>query len=50
VADAINLAILAGKLKSKLKLALTDCYVLAVSKIHNTKAIFKKRKRNAKRN
>nr|MDO8043940.1 PIN domain-containing protein [Candidatus Baldrarchaeota archaeon] len=45
VADTINLAILVGELKSKFKLALTDCYVLAVSKIHDAKAIFKKREK-----
>ena len=37
-----NLAIEAGKTKLNYGLALTDCYVLAASKICNCKAIFKK--------
>jgi len=45
IADTLNLAILAGEIKLKLHLALTDCYVLATSKIHNAKAVFKKRER-----
>ena len=37
-----NLAIEAGKTKLNYGLALTDCYVLAASKIYNCKALFKK--------
>lgn len=40
--EDINLAIEAGKTKLNYGLALTDCYVLAASKIYNCKAIFKK--------
>jgi len=45
ITDKIDLATLAGEIKLNLKLALTDCYVLAISKIHNAKAIFKKREK-----
>ena len=48
VVDTINLAILAGDIKLKLRLALTDCYVLAVSKMYNAKAVFKKEKKRCK--
>jgi len=41
----LDLAIKAGKIKRELKLALTDCYVLAVSKIKNAIALFRKRER-----
>ncbi len=41
----LDLAIKAGKIKRELKLALTDCYVLAVSKIKNAVALFRKRER-----
>lgn len=37
-----NLAIETGKAKLNHSLALTDCYVLAASKIYNSKALFKK--------
>lgn len=37
-----NLAIETGKAKLNYNLALTDCYVLAASKIHNATALFKK--------
>jgi hypothetical protein len=37
-----NLAIEAGKAKLNYGLALTDCYVLAASKIYSCKALFKK--------
>jgi len=37
-----NLAIETGKAKLNYGLALTDCYVLAASKTHNCKALFKK--------
>ena len=37
-----NLAIETGKTKLNYGLALTDCYVLAASKMHNCKALFKK--------
>jgi hypothetical protein len=37
-----NLAIETGKAKLNHGLALTDCYVLAASKIYNCKVLFKK--------
>jgi uncharacterized protein len=37
-----DLAIEAGAAKFKFGIALTDCYVLAASKIYNAKALFKK--------
>ena len=48
ITDTVNLVTLVGELKLKLRLALTDCYVLAISKIHNAKAVFKKRERKMK--
>jgi hypothetical protein len=43
--EDINLAIETGKAKLNYDLALTDCYVLAASKIYNCKALFKKPER-----
>lgn len=40
-----TLAIETGRAKLKYGLALTDCYVLAASKIYNCKALFKKPER-----
>jgi predicted nucleic acid-binding protein len=40
-----NLAMEAGKAKLNYGLALTDCYVLAASKIYSCKALFKKPER-----
>ena len=40
--EDINLAIETGRAKLNYGLALTDCYVLAASKIYNCKALFKK--------
>ena len=49
-AEDINLAIEAGKTKLNYGLALTDCYVLATSKINNCKAVFKKPEREMQKN
>jgi len=46
----INLAIETGKAKLNYGLALTDCYVLAASKIYNCKALFKKPEREMLKN
>lgn len=46
----INLAIEAGEVKLNYYLALTDCYVLAASKIHGCKALFKKREKEMLKN
>lgn len=43
--EDINLAIETGKAKLNYGLALTDCYVLAASKMHGCKALFKKPER-----
>ena len=43
--EDINLAIEAGKAKLEFNIALTDCYVLAVSKICGCKSLFKKREK-----
>jgi len=43
--EDLTLVIETGKIKLKYRLALTDCYVLATSKIYNCKAIFKKREK-----
>lgn len=43
--EDINLAIETGRAKLNYSLALTDCYVLAASKMHNCKALFKKPER-----
>ncbi len=40
--QTIGLAVEAGKTKLDHRLALTDCYVLAASRIHGCKALFKK--------
>ncbi len=40
--ENMDLAIEAGAAKYKFCIALTDCYVLAASKIYNSKALFKK--------
>lgn len=45
-----NLAIETGKAKLNHGLALTDCYVLAASKIYNCKALFKKPEREMIKN
>jgi len=43
IADtSLDLALEVGKIKLRYKLALTDCYVLAISKIYNCTALFKK--------
>ncbi|MCS7365222.1 MAG: PIN domain-containing protein [archaeon GB-1867-035] len=41
----LQLALEAGKIKLKYNIALTDCYVIASTKIYNAKAIFKKREK-----
>ena len=38
----LNLALEAGRIKLHYKLALTDCYILAASKIYNCTALFRK--------
>jgi predicted nucleic acid-binding protein len=43
--QTIELAVETGKTKLDYRLALTDCYVLAASKIHSCKALFKKPER-----
>ena len=48
--ENINLATETGKAKLNYGLALTDCYVLAASKIHNCKALFKKPEREMLQN
>ena len=45
-----NLAIEAGRAKLSYGLALTDCYVLAASKIQDCKALFKKREKEILKN
>jgi len=45
-----DLAIEAGRAKLNYGLALTDCYVLAASKIHRCKALFKRREKEISRN
>ena len=43
IADTnLNLALEAGRIKLHYKLALTDCYILATSKIYNCTALFRK--------
>ena len=37
--------VVAGQIKLKYNLALTDCYVLAAAKHHNANAVFKKREK-----
>lgn len=46
----ISLATEAGKAKLNYSLALTDCYVLATSKIYSCKALFKKCEREMLKN
>jgi predicted nucleic acid-binding protein len=41
----LSLAIEVGKAKLSYRLALTDCYILATSKLFNCTALFKKRER-----
>lgn len=48
--DDTNLAIETAKVKLNHRLALTDCYVLATSKIHNCKALFKKPEKEMAKN
>lgn len=48
--EDLNLAIETGKAKLNYGLALTDCYVLASSKIYNCKALFKKPEREMLKN
>ena len=48
--EEVNLAIEAGRVKLKLGIALTDCYVLAASKVYGCKALFKKREKEMLRN
>jgi len=48
--EDMTLAIEAGKAKLNYGLALTDCYVLATSKIHGCKALFKKREKEMLKN
>ncbi|MEM2927946.1 MAG: PIN domain-containing protein [Nitrososphaerota archaeon] len=43
--SSLELAILAGKIKKKFNLALTDAYVLASSKLYHAKAVFKIREK-----
>jgi hypothetical protein len=45
-----SLVIEVGKAKLNHGLALTDCYVLAASKLHNCKALFKKREKEMLKN
>lgn len=48
--EDISLAIEAGKAKLKFNIALTDCYVLATSKIYGCKSLFKRREKEMLRN
>ena len=51
VADMpLPLIIEAGKIKHTFKLALTDCYVLALSKLRKCKAVFRHREEEMKKN
>ena len=43
--SGLTLDIEAGKIKYNYRIALTDCYVLAASKIYNATAVFKKREK-----
>ncbi len=49
VGESLDLALEAGRVKLKYGLALTDCYVLAVSRLHGAKALFKRREREMTR-
>jgi len=42
IGTSLELALEAGKVKLRYKLALTDCYVIAACKIHGCTALFKK--------
>lgn len=42
---SLELALLAGSIKRTFRLALTDAYVVAASKLHEGKAVFRKRER-----
>lgn len=46
---SLELAILSGKIKNNFRLALTDSYVLASSKIYNSKAVFRTKEREMTR-
>ena len=48
VGESIDLALEAGRAKLRYGLALTDCYVLASSKLYGAKALFRKREREMK--
>jgi len=43
--SSLKLAIEAGRIKERFRLALTDAYVLAASKLYKGKAVFRKRER-----
>lgn len=45
VVDELDMHIEAAKIKLKYKIALADCYVLALSKLKMCKAVFRKRER-----
>jgi hypothetical protein len=45
VVSSFNLDVEAAKIKTNYNLALTDCYILAVSKINDCKAVFRKREK-----
>jgi len=45
IGEPLDLALEAGKIKLKYRLALTDCYILAVSKLYNCKVIFREREK-----
>ncbi|MEM2123084.1 MAG: PIN domain-containing protein [Candidatus Bathyarchaeia archaeon] len=42
IGEGLGLVVEAGKAKLNYNLALTDCYILAASKIYNCKAVFKR--------
>jgi len=50
VGEGVQLALEAGGVKLAYNLALTDCYMLAVSKLYGCTAVFKKREREMLRN
>lgn len=43
IVSGLSLDLEAGKIKYNYRIALTDCYVLAASKIYNATALFKRR-------
>lgn len=45
VVDGLSLSVEAARLKLKYGIALTDCYVLALSRLEGCKAIFRKREK-----